>query len=383
MRLATLNLGPGLEPALVSGHPWIYRNHLPEHRLEGGEWVRVEAGRAVSHGLYDADGAIAVRLFRREGVPDGAFLQRRLRQALALREPLAANGDTDAYRLLHGEGDYLPAIVADRYGRFAVVKAYAASVERLLPAVARALGPTLRLKGVAQRRPEGLRALWGELPPPEESVVENGLRFDADLWHGQKTGLFLDQRDNRMLVRGLAAGRRVLNLFSYTGGFSVYALAGGAELAVSVDTAEAALQGAEKAVARNGLPAERHRAVAADVFDYLPELERRGERYGLVVVDPPSLARSAEQRRRAQRAYLKLNRSAFAAVSPGGFLATSSCTAQVSPDAFQRLVAEAARAAGVRAQLVFERGQPLDHPVPSSFPEGRYLKFLVFRVLPD
>ena len=383
MSLTTLNLGPTLEPALVSGHPWIYRNHLPKHRLSSGDWVRLEAGRAVSHGLYDAEGAIAVRLFRRDAVPDTPFLQRRVRQALALRQPLLDRQDTDAYRLLYGEGDFLPAIVADRYGRFAVVKAYAASVRALLPTVARELGTSLGLRGVVHRVGHELEPLWGELPPPEEMVVENGLRFHADLRHGQKTGLFLDQRDNRMLVRELARGRRVLNLFSYTGAFSVYALAGGADLAVSVDVSEGAVEEAGRTVARNGLPVERHRPVAADVFGYLPELVGRGERYDLVVLDPPALARNAEHRRRAQRAYLKLNRAAFRTVEPGGFLATASCTSQISPDAFQRLVAEAAREAGVLAQLVAERGQPIDHPVPASFPEGRYLKFLVYRVLAD
>ncbi len=383
MTLTTLNLGPSLESALVSGHPWIYRNHLPRHRLSTGDWVRLEAGRAVAHGLYDGHGAIAVRLFSADAAPDDTLIKRRVQEALELRRPLTDRGDTDAYRLLYGEGDFLPAIVADRYGRFAVVKAYAASVRPLLGVVARTLGSALGLKGVVQRvEGDELEALWGEVPPPEETVLENGLRFHADLRRGQKTGLFLDQRDNRVLVRDLSAGRSVLNLFSYTGAFSVYALAGGADLAVSVDVAEGAVQEAEATVRRNGLDPARHRAVAADAFTFLPEASERGDRYGLVVLDPPALARNAEQRRRAQRAYLKLNRAAFRVVEPGGFLATSSCTSQISPEAFQRLVAEAARAAGVRAQLVAERGQPLDHPVPASFPEGRYLKFLVYRVLP-
>ncbi len=381
MNLATLNLGPRLEPALASGHPWIYRNHLPRHRLATGDWVRLEAGRAVAHGLYDDRGAVAVRLFRREAVPDAAFLSDRVADALALRATLSSSADTTAYRLLHGEGDYLPAIVADRYGRFAAIKPYASSVDGLLPAIARDLGTRLGLKGVVRRGPEGLEPLWGELPPPRERVLENGLAFDVDLSGGQKTGLFLDHRDNRALVRELAAGRRVLDLFCYTGGFTLSALAGGASRVVSVDVADGAVAEARRNVALNALDPDRQQAVTADVFDYLPALGRGGERFDLVVLDPPALAHSAEQRRRAQRAYLRLNRAAFAAVAPGGLLATASCTAQVAPEAFRRLVAEAAQAAGVRAQLVAERGQPVDHPVPASFPEGRYLKFLVLRVL--
>jgi len=173
----------------------------------------------------------------------------------------------------------------------------------------------------------------------------------------------------------------VLDLFCYTGGFTLSALAGGASRVVSVDVADGAVAEARRNVALNALDPDRQQAVTADVFDYLPALGRGGERFDLVVLDPPALAHSAEQRRRAQRAYLRLNRAAFAAVAPGGLLATASCTAQVAPEAFRRLVAEAAQAAGVRAQLVAERGQPVDHPVPASFPEGRYLKFLVLRVL--
>ncbi len=381
MPRATVNLGPALESALASGHPWVYRNHLPHHDLSDGDWVRLEAGRASAYGLYDADGAIAVRVFSADGVLDGAAVRARVADALALREPLAAAGH-DAYRLLYGEGDYLPGITADRYGRFAVVRTYASAVRRLLPDVAAELGGRLRLKGVLERGADGLVPLRGEAPPPQETVTEHGLRFAVDLYHGQKTGLFLDHRENRQLVRSLAAGRRVLNLFAYTGGFSVFALAGGATSALSVDTATAALEQADANVALNGLDVERHTTLNADVFDLLPKLEAREERYGLVVLDPPSLARSAAQRRRALRAYHRLNRAAFRLLEPGGLLATASCTAQVSPEAFQSVVAAAAQAAGVRAQVVADRGQPSDHPVPLDFPEGRYLKFLVLRVLP-
>lgn len=388
----TLRLAPGLEAALRSGHPWVYRNHLPEHRLRGGDWVRVEAGRAAAYGLFDANGAIGVRLFGGER-PTASALAARVADALELRSGLAVDG-TDAYRLLNGEGDYLPGVVCDRYGRYAVMKRYAASVDQLLPGLAKEVGSRLKLKGVALRgeldddpeaagvgRQAGLSALWGELPPPKLTASENGLRFVADPWLGQKTGMFLDQRDNRKLVRRLAAGRRVLNLFAYHGGFSVYALAGGARSVVSVDVSRGALEAAEENVRLNGPFQGEHSALAADIFASLPVWAEAGSRYDLVILDPPALANAASQRRRAHRAYLKLNRDAFRLVTPGGLLATASCTAQVSPEAFREVVAEAALAAGVRAQVVAEHGHAVDHPVPLSFPEGRYLKFVVLRVL--
>ncbi len=390
----TVALPPSLEAALRSGHPWVYRNHLGTTELPHGAVVRVEAGSAHAYGVYDGAGAIGVRLFGERPVP--ALVRARVQDALALRQQLADEGH-DAYRLLYGEGDGLPGIVCDRYGRFAVMKAYAGSVEQFLPQVAREVGSRLKLKGVALRaghddedgqegaaggsRPAGsLTALWGELPPPELTVTENGLRFVADPWRGQKTGLFLDQRENRQLVRRFSAGRRVLNLFAYNGGFSVYALAGGAKAVVSVDIAKPALEAAERNVTLNPSDGE-HSVLAADIFDALPRWAQQEQRYDMVVLDPPSLANSSAQRRRAQRAYMRLNRDAMHLVERGGLLVTSSCTAQVAPEQFREVVAEAARAAGVRVQVLAEQGHALDHPVPLAFPEGRYLKFMLLRVL--
>lgn len=385
-----------------SGHPWIYRNHLGATELPHGAVVRVEAGTASSHAVYDGSGAIALRLFGER--PSQDLIRSRVQRALTLRELLPGEGN-DAYRLINGEGDYLPGVVCDRYGRFAVMKAYASSVEQFLPQIAKEVGSGLKLKGVALRGGytddsgdtggaeaqadgrsgsrsggDGLTPLWGELPPPELTVTENGLKFVADPWRGQKTGLFLDQRDNRQLVRRFAGGRRVLNLFAYNGAFSVYALAGGASAVVSVDIARPALEAAERNVALN--PHEgQHSALAADIFDALPRWAKQEQRYDMVIVDPPSLANNSAQRRRAQRAYMRLNRDALRIVEPGGLLVTSSCTAQVAPEQFREVVAEAARAAGVSVQVIAEQGHALDHPVTLAFPEGRYLKFMVLRVL--
>jgi 23S rRNA (cytosine1962-C5)-methyltransferase len=376
--LKTVNLGRELEHPVQAGHPWIYRDALPRHSLTTGEWVRVEAGRAVAYGLYDDEGAIAVRLFSRLALPDRAWFEERVREAIELRSRLEGTG-TDAYRLIHGEGDGLPGIVVDRYGRQGVLKVYSEGVREALPPLIRALTSALDLRGLSERIETGLESRYGQLPPPESTVSENGLKLLANLHEGQKTGLFLDQRDNRATVRGLAGGSSVLNLFSYNGGFSVTALAGGATRVVSVDLAGAALRDAERTVALNGFPAERHETVAADVFDYLAD--GGSQRYGLVVCDPPSLAHAKRSRHVALRAYRRLNAAAMRRVEPGGLLATSSCTAQVSPEAFRQVIGEAAGEAGVRAQIVHEAGQPVDHPVPAHFPEGRYLKFLVLRLL--
>lgn len=377
MKPKALTLEPALEPALAAGHPWIYRNRLPPHRLESGDWVRLVAGRAEAVGVYDAEGQVAVRLYARSRVPDGAWFAARVQEALELRRRFVPE-DTDAYRVLFGEGDFLPGLVADRYGRYLVVKTYSEGVRRaVLPGVVRALARELAPRGIVLRQQEGLEPLFGEPPPPKLTVREHGLRFLADLYHGQKTGLFLDQRENRQKVRELARGARVLNLFAYNGGFSIYALAGGATFARSVDASEGALADAEENARQNGF-LERHEGVRADVFEFLNAHE---ETYDLVVLDPPSMAGRKTQRRAALRAYLRLNARALERVRPGGWLATASCTAQVSPEAFREVLAEAARRAGVRTQLVHEAGHAPDHPLRPEFPEGRYLKFAVLRAL--
>lgn len=377
--LPTLTLTRELEHALRSGHPWIYRDRLPRHDLRVGEWVRVQAGSAVAFGLYDEEGAIGVRLFSWEAPPDDAWWKAAIARSVRARDPLAAAGHT-AYRLIHGEGDGLPALIADRYGRFAVIQPHAASLEPYLPLVARTLLRQARLKGVVVRRATGLEVLAGEAPPPEETVIENGLRFLANVREGQKTGLFLDHREHRATVRELAREARVLNLFAYAGGFSVHALDGGAREVWSVDVAEAALRDAGRNVALNDLPASRHRIAHEDVFAVLPRWAEARERFELVVLDPPSLARRKRQRSRAEAAYRRLNAGAARLVAPGGLLATASCTAQVSPKAFETAVRAGLREAGRHGTVVHRGGQPADHPVPASFPEGRYLKFVVFRL---
>ena len=400
MTLPTLRLPDHLEGALAAGHPWVYRDHVVGRpAIPDGAWARAEAGRAAVVGLWAADGPIALRAFRRApqggplSPPDRGWVDAMVARALAQREPIAAAG-SDAYRLLFGEGDGLPGLTVDRYGRYAVVKTYADGYRRggsaaaaLLEEVVRALAGTLKLRGVlaAHRDDEPPLVLHGESPPPEVTVRERGLAFLASLHEGQKTGLFLDQRENRATIGALARGRRVANLFAYAGAFSVYALVGGAERAVDVDTAAAALRDAVRNVAANdeaGSLRSRHATLAHDLMADPAAALRHPDLAGsdLIVLDPPSLARHKGQRHAALRAYKRLNAAAMAALPAGGLLATASCTAQVSPEAFRAVLAEAALEAGVDARVLHEAGHAADHPVPLAFPEGRYLKFVVLRI---
>lgn len=388
-----LNVDPSLESALVSGHPWIYRNHLPKHNLEGGEWIVVRSGGTQAYGLYDASSPIAVRLFFHE--PLGAVtrapqteMAHRLVQALELRARFF-DAQTNAYRLVFGEGDFLPGLTIDRYERFAVVQTYADALQTILPDVIRTLTREQgkltfhpqRCKGVLTRDENGLQALWGELPPPELTISENGLRMIANLYDGQKTGLFLDHRDNRSLIERFSRGKRVLNLFSYTGAFSLYAARGGAQSVTSVDIAEAAILDAQRNFQLNGFDPDDHEFIVQDCFSLLEEYARQGRRFDLVIVDPPSLARSKQSRYAAARAYARLNRLALKCVEPGGLLATASCTSQIFPEHFKEILSQAATETSKRVQILQENGQAIDHPVPVSFPEGRYLKFILARVL--
>lgn len=382
MALPTLNLGPKLEQALASGHPWVYRNHLPKHNLMQGDWVRLEAGKETAIGLYDSDGQIGVRVFSRDAVPERAWVETRVREAIALRREVFKTQDTNAYRVIYGEGDNLPGLVVDLYERFAVLRTYAGSVERLIEDVVRTLHKELNLRGVVRRTPDGLEPLWGQAPPPEVTVTEHGLRLIANLYEGQKTGLFLDHRENRRTLEGYSAGRTVLNLFSYTGAFSLYAARGGATRVTSVDIAPAATEDAKRNFSLNGFDVSAHEFITADVFELLERYAREGRTFDVVVLDPPSLARNKQSRFAAQRAYRKLNMLATRCVTPGGFLATASCTSQVSPAEFVTLVGEAGHDAKRRLQLLHEAGHAPDHPVPATFPEGRYLKFILVRVLP-
>lgn len=364
---------------LRRGHPWIYRDRLPRSlHLPSGTWVEVRCAKFAGYGLWDARSPIAVRVFSQTHVPDAGWFSAKIRTAWDIRAPLRHVGHT-AYRWVYGEGDGLPGLVVDLYGDYAVIGTYADGLRKVLDWVVDGLRACTRLKGILLRK-EAAQVLWGRPPSRDLIVVENGLRFHVDLFAGQKTGLYLDQRDNRRFLEGWCAGKRVLNCFSYTGAFTLYAVRGGATEVVSVDIAAPLAEETRRNLSLNGYDPDAHPTVVADCFELLDEQAAQGELYDLVVLDPPSLARSKRSRHAAIRAYTRLNKAAMRCVPPGGLLATASCTTQVSPQAFRDMLGDAAFGAGVRLLILHEAGHPMDHPVAAHFGEGRYLKFVLGRV---
>jgi 23S rRNA (cytosine1962-C5)-methyltransferase len=381
-RVPRLEVPTSLKPSLSRGHPWIYRSQIAAGvDLPSGTWVQVRCGGLTAFGLWDADAPIAVRLFSQRALPDEGWFFDRIAAAWALRAPLRGTA-TSAYRWLYGESDGLPGIVVDLYGEYAVVQTHARGVEGLVPWVADALLAHTSLLGILWRQGSASpKHYWGRMPPSDLIVEENGLLFLANLMAGQKTGLYLDQRDNRLTLSRWCSGRRVLDCFCYTGAFSLYALRGGASSVTACDAAAEAVESAQRNLTLNGFDPQMHGWVVSDCFDWLETQVATGSRFDLVILDPPSLARLREGRSTAQRAYVRLNRLALGCLRPGGLLATASCTSQISPMAFRQALAEAARQARCRFQILHEAGQPLDHPVAAHIPEARYLKFVLGRVL--
>jgi 23S rRNA (cytosine1962-C5)-methyltransferase len=384
----TLELPAQLKRGLQAGHPWVYRDHVPRgFQAASGTWVKVRAGGYTAFALWDETSKIALRMFSERAVPDADWVRARVAAALALRRALL-DEQTSAYRLLYGEGDGIPGLTVDVYGPFAVIVTYAGSLETLVPWVVRALAELLKLHGIVRRArvrdgdPPRLELLQGRLPPRDLIIAEHGLRMHVDLFVGQKTGLFLDHRSNRRFLAELCAGKRVLNLFSYTGAFSLYAARGGATSVTSVDISEPAARAARANFELNGLDPEQHEFVAEDVFEFLERARRGGVSYDVVICDPPSFANSREQQKNALRAYVSVNSSGLRVLEPSGIYAAASCTAQVSSEAFRGVLAEAAVNAKRRLQLFHDAGHAADHPIFAGHPEGRYLKFLVARALP-
>ncbi len=395
--MVQLRLKPGRERSVLRRHPWIFSGAIA--RVEGnpdeGETVEVcgSGGQWLARAAYSPHSQIRARVWtwRRGEAIDESFFARRLEAALALRAHLAADETLTAYREVHAESDLLPGLIVDRYGEYRVVQFLTAGMERWRDVVVRLLAGRGDVIGIYERSDVGVREreglalrrghLWGQEPPELLQITEYGSRFYVDVRGGHKTGFYLDQRENRRLLRESLRGGRVLNCFAYTGGFTVAAQAAGASEVVSIDSSGPALALARENVKLNGLDEGRCRWREADVFRELRALRDAAEQFDAVILDPPRFAARASQAASAARGYKDINLLALRLLRPGGLLYTFSCSGGVTPELFQKIVAGAALDAGVDAQVVAWLGQPEDHPVSLAFPEGRYLKGLVCRVL--
>src|SRR4051812_27098671 len=370
-----------------AGHPWIYRSDVTAVEADAGDLVQVAGprGRPVGHALFSDRSEITLRLVSLGPEPPSAgFLRDRLEAALRFRESLQL--DATAYRLVHGEADRLPSLVVDRYGDYLVMQALSQGIDRRVPEIAAALVDLVRPKGILARNDprvrqlEGLEqtveAVYGEVPERIE-IREGAVRYDVDPWHGQKTGLFLDQRENREAALRYARGR-LLDAFSYNGGFAL-SLAPKCESVLAVDISEDAVARIRDNAARNGLAQVEARAM--NVFDELREQERLGARFDTIVLDPPAFAKNKAAVAKAMSGYKEINLRALKLLRPGGFLATCSCSYNVSEAMFLEVVASAAIDAGAEVTLVEKRAQGRDHPILITVPETYYLKCLILRKL--
>jgi 23S rRNA (cytosine1962-C5)-methyltransferase len=374
------------EQRLRSGHPWIYRADVSDVRAGAGDVVLVRGprGRPLGHALYSDRSQIAVRMLSYEDEPTGeALIGRRIEAALAFRRSLAI--DATAYRLIHGEADLLPSLIVDRYGEYLVVQALSQGMDRLTPVVVAALAEQVRPRGILARNDprarllEGLEqrveVLAGEIPELL-TVTEGGIEQEVDLRHGQKTGLFLDQRENRAAASMYARGR-VLDCFSYDGGFALR-LARAARETMAIEVSGEAVSRIRANAQRNGVTID---ARAGNVFDELRGLDRLGERFDMIVLDPPAFAKSKAAIPKATAGYKEINLRALKLLNPGGTLVTCSCSYHVSEAAFAEIVYEAAVDARVQVSVVEKRMQGRDHPVLLGVPETYYLKCLILRKL--
>lgn len=393
MEYPRITLRRGKEQSLERFHPWVFSGAVATtpDGIEEGDIVDIYThdGRKIGSGHYQI-GSIVVRvLVWGDGAIDEAFFADRLTEAFRMRQALGLiRPDNNAYRLVHGEGDFLPGLIVDIYDDTAVVQAHSPGMHFARDIIARCL---VALQGLnvanVYYKSETTLPYKAQLDPQNDYIIgsfstavamENGIKFNIDWLRGQKTGFFVDQRDNRSLLEHYSRGRKVLNMFCYTGGFSVYALRGGAELVHSVDSSAKAVKLTDENVALNFPGDTRHEAFAVDAFDYLAKMER-GE-YDLIVLDPPAFAKHRSALKNALIGYRRLNAAAFTKIAPGGILFTFSCSQAVSREQFRLAVFSAAAQSGRKVRILHQLTQPADHPVNIYHPEGEYLKGLILYV---
>ncbi|HAT3517522.1 TPA: 23S rRNA (cytosine(1962)-C(5))-methyltransferase RlmI [Serratia marcescens] len=392
-----LFLAKGREKSLLRRHPWVFSGAV--QRLEGkahsGETIDIldSQGKWLARGAYSPESQIRARVwtFQPDEEINIDFFIRRLQQAQSWRDWVAQRDGLDGYRLIAGESDGLPGITIDRFQNFLVLQLLSAGAEYQRPALLSALQhcyPECSIydrSDVAVRKKEGLPLaqgpVLGDLPPELLPITEHGMKLLVDIQQGHKTGFYLDQRDSRLAARNYSAGRRVLNCFSYTGAFAVSALMGGCAQVISVDTSQAALDIARQNVELNKLDLSKAEFVRDDVFQLLRNYRTQGEKFDLIIMDPPKFVENKNQLASACRGYKDINMLALQLLNPGGILLSFSCSGLMPTDLFQKILADAAVDAGRDVQFIEQFRQAADHPVIATYPEGLYLKGFACRVM--
>jgi 23S rRNA (cytosine1962-C5)-methyltransferase len=391
--MITIRLARGEDRRIKSGHPWVFSNEIHEIRGEREPGVAAEicdaGGSYLGTGYYNPRSLIAARLLtrEREDIDDPSFYRQRFETALALRRTLYPGMQT--FRVVHGEGDFLPGLVVDKYGEYLTVQFLSCGMERRREIIIAVLHDLFTPKGIAGRNDVAVRALEGleervelldgEIPPVVE-VEEHGLRFRVDLLSGQKTGHFLDQKENHLLLQGIAAGKEVLDCFSYSGSWGVHAATFGASRVTCIDISQRAVALARENAALNGLSGVVT-CEEADAFDRLRSLKGEGQRFDIVVLDPPAFVKSRKVLKEAEKGYLTINRRAMELLRPGGHLITCSCSYHMGRELFRDVLTRAAQQAGRTMRLVTSRSQAPDHPVLLPVPETEYLKCVMLQAV--
>ncbi|WP_439070124.1 23S rRNA (cytosine(1962)-C(5))-methyltransferase RlmI [Serratia nevei] len=392
-----LFLAKGREKSLLRRHPWVFSGAVQrvEGKAHSGETIDIldSQGKWLARGAYSPESQIRARVwtFQPDEEINIDFFIRRLQQAQSWRDWVAQRDGLDGYRLIAGESDGLPGITIDRFQNFLVLQLLSAGAEYQRPALLSALQhcyPECSIydrSDVAVRKKEGLPLaqgpVLGDLPPELLPITEHGMKLLVDIQQGHKTGFYLDQRDSRLAARNYSAGRRVLNCFSYTGAFAVSALMGGCAQVISVDTSQAALDIARQNVELNKLDLNKAELVRDDVFQLLRNYRTQGEKFDLIIMDPPKFVENKNQLASACRGYKDINMLALQLLNPGGILLSFSCSGLMPTDLFQKILADAAVDAGRDVQFIEQFRQAADHPVIATYPEGLYLKGFACRVM--
>ncbi len=387
-------LKKGREKSLLRKHPWVFSGAVGKvkGRPAPGQTVAVVSsdGRFLGRGAYCPASQIRVRIwaFDQQQITREFFLNR-LTSAIARRKAVPASAE-GACRLVHGESDGLPGLIIDRYGHYLVAQFLTAGTERWKQEIVAILADLVPCRGIFERSDAAVRAkeglspvkgtLWGQEPPQWVIIEQAGVKILVDVHNGHKTGFYLDQAENRPLVGRYCKGKTVLNCFSYTGGFSLAALAQGAAHVTSIDSSQAALDTAKRNLELNGFKPSRAEFVNANVFDILRKYRDQGRRFDVVILDPPKFVESYNHLKKASRAYKDINLQAMRIISPGGLLATFSCSGLIEPALFQKIVFDASLDAGRQAWIIRRFSQAEDHPVALNFPESAYLKGLLCTV---